>query len=196
MNTNQFSQTLLSVSVILCSHMIHYGYYDYIQKNSIVPNYNIFYLNFFLLFLGFAGLGLTMSKRAPPYIVSSLIVIIYSTTVGMMYQNIRYLKGRTEHPYNAKLYRPDVWILLNVLGWLVLAFFSSGRTSSDKTKITSVSAMFGIIIALYYIVPKSRINNIVDNPGYLIVFGLWIILAYYNSVSPLRKIAPSVSRAL
>jgi hypothetical protein len=185
MNTSKFYQFLLSVTIIMCSYMIHYGYYHYIQKHMIVPNYNVFYFNFFLLLVGFIGLIGSITRKISStydYVLLGTVLTIYITNVGMMYQNIRFLKGDRPNSYKIKLHRPDVWLLLNILGWLVFGFVVTGPNASPESRMITVGSVLGIVVASQ-ITHSSRTNCFTDNPGYTIMIMLWSVIAYHNAVS-------------
>ena len=185
MNSQKFTQTLISGALITFSFNIHYGYYDYIQMNKIVPNYNIFYLNFFMLLLGLAGLVRSVTQQINSmmhYILLASAILIYISTIAIMYQDVAFLKKDREFPYTGKLLRPDVWLLVNALGWLLLGYSIHGNKGSDKDRMVSVTVAMGIVAVLFWMIRESRMNSIVDAPGYAIMILLFTILSYYNSV--------------
>lgn len=180
MNNRIFAQTLLSVVIILLSQMIYYGYSEYVQKHHIRPDTNIFYGSCILLLLGCVGLLGAMTRELN-WLIISAIVLIYVTTAGMMFQDVTFLSGEKQYSYNIKIHHPDIWLLLNVIGWLLVGYAAPGPNSSDVSKMISTGVMMCVLFLQTYVIPKSRAKSIVDNPGYMGVVGLWIILAMQNA---------------
>jgi len=141
---------IISASVLVLSHMIHYGYYNY---NMIKPDYNIYKLNFFLMFLGFYGLA-TSIDSVDNLTTLSIICIIYMSTINMMYQDVRFLKSERNKPYKLELHNPDTILLINILGWIILMSIIPANSVICVTGATCIAHIIGKRLAsnLIYVV--------------------------------------------
>lgn len=177
---------LLSSTIITLSTVIHHSYMNYIQKYKIKPRYDIVITNFVLLFMGWVGLCFTLYTQTKnlnwvlPAAMASLI--IYCTDVWMSYTDVknaeRSYDGDTlikkSHPRN----KISIPLLLNILGWLVLSYTILGPNGTDLQRVYSTLLVIGILVSIYYILPKSRKNNLADTPGYIVIILCWMGLYF------------------
>jgi hypothetical protein len=181
MNT-LFFRTILSITLILLSYVVHYGYLKYTKDNKIPYNRVVYYSNIAQIAVALIGLWFCIVDKEEYSSLSAVILAVVLLGIfATMWQRMIFDKfDEDEEVY------PDLEMLVmlgNILSWLIVAFiiYTSNVGASYMDGIICTSAMIAIMFFQHYVLVKSRENNVIDNPGYLMIMSLWTILAYYVS---------------